>query len=161
MKKRNVLILILIVMGTVGIVACNDSISDTPFIPGNNEPINKAGCGAIIISESMYAAAESDEFMFSGVDIKSDSLILTVKYGGGCGPTSFELITDGLFMESDPVQLNVLLSFKDEDPCEMLVTRDLCFDLTNLVNLYKDSYQTDEGTIILKIRDFNTKTYTF
>jgi len=161
MNKRKVLVLILVGLGTVGIVACSDSLNDTPFIPGDNEPINKAGCDDIIISESRYTKAESDEFIFNGMDIKSDSLILTVQYGGGCGPTSFELITDGLFMESDPVQLNIFLSFTDEDPCEMLVTRDLCFDLTNLVNHYKDSYQTDDGTIILKIRDFNSITYTF
>jgi len=64
-------------------------------------------------------------------------------------------------MESNPVQLNVLLAFTDEDPCEMLVKKQLCFDLSNLAAHYNDSYQTTEGTIILRIQDFNHLTYNF
>ncbi|MGD9329244.1 MAG: hypothetical protein PVH48_09785, partial [Cyclobacteriaceae bacterium] len=93
--------------------------------------------------------------------IQNDSLMIEVQYGGGCGPTDFELITDGLFMESNPVKLNVILAFDDEDPCEMAVKKNLCFDLSNLAAYYNDSYQTTEGKIVLQILDYNTITYNF
>jgi hypothetical protein len=77
-----------------------------------------------------------------------------VRYGGGCGFAQFELFGDGMFMESNPVQANILLSFKNEDSCKALLTAELEFDLSKLATLYRNSYQTPTGTIILRIRDF-------
>ena len=112
------------------------------------------GCKEIIIDELKYDAAQTDEYEMVYAYIKGDTLNIIVKYGGGCGLTSFALITNGYFMESNPVQLDVILSFKDEDPCEALITKQICFNILQLATLYNDSYQTIEGTIILRLRDY-------
>jgi hypothetical protein len=159
-KKINYLLMVSVI-SIFGLISCSVDSSGDLFIPGDDNTNQKLTCDAIIISETQYNLAETDEYTLNGADIASDSLMIEVQYGGGCGPESFELITNGLFMESNPVQLNVILAFDSDDPCEMLVTRKLCFDLSNLAEHYNDSYQTNEGTIILHIQDLNNLTYNF
>ena len=161
MRKNLFILFILASISWSGFYACDNDLSDPSFIPGDNEPKDRIKCESIILSESRFKSVESDEYIINEASIHNDSLMIEVQYGGGCGPTDFELITDGLFMESDPVQLNVILAFDDEDPCEMAVKRNLCFDLSNLATYYNDSYQTTEGKIVLRILDFNTITYNF
>jgi hypothetical protein len=60
-------------------------------------------------------------------------------------------------MESNPVQLDIILSFVDADPCEALIQRQICFDISKLAVLFNDSYQTDEGTIIVRLKDYDDK----
>jgi hypothetical protein len=161
MGKNLLIVLLLSVLTLPGFYACDGDLSDSTFIPGNNEPNDKIKCESILISESSFNHTESDEYVVKNSRISNDSLMIEVQYGGGCGPATFELITDGLFMESSPVKLNVILAFDDEDPCEMVVTKNLCFDLSNLATYYNDSYQTTEGKIVLYILDYNTITYNF
>jgi len=161
MKKNLLFVLLLSVISLSGFYACDSDLSDSALIPGDNEPNVQVKCENILISESIFKSAESDEYVITDSRIYNDSLMIEVQYGGGCGPTDFELITDGLFMESNPVKLNVILAFDDEDPCEMAVKKNLCFDLSNLATYYNDSYQTTEGKIVLHILDYNTITYNF
>ena len=153
--------ILVIVIAIVGFIRCDDSSINGAFIPGDDNPNEKLACVGIIISESQYNSAETDEYIVNKANITGDSLMIEIQYGGGCGPVGYELNTDGLFMESNPVQLNVLLAFADDDPCEMVVTKNLCFDLSDLANYYNDSYQSTGGTIILRIQDFNNLTYNF
>ena len=161
MGRNLIFILIVLALVLSGLYACDSDMNNSNIIPGNNEPNYDARCEDIILSESEFNSAESDDYVVTASIITDDSLKIKVQYDGGCGPANFELITDGLFMESNPVQLNVILAFKDEDPCEMLVTRNLCFDLSNLATYYKNSYQTTEGKIVLRILDYNNITYDF
>jgi hypothetical protein len=161
MKKNLLIVFLVSVILQLGFYNCDSDLSDSPFIPGDNEPNNKVKCESILISESSFISAESDDYEVTDSRINNDSLMIEVQYGGGCGPIDFELITDGLFMESNPVKLNVILAFDDEDPCEMAVKKNLCFDLSNLATYYNDSYQTTEGKIVLQILDYNTITYNF
>jgi hypothetical protein len=160
--RKNLLIPFLFTIITLpGFYACNNDLTNPLFLPGNNEPDDKMKCESILISESSFNSAESDEYEVTDSRITNDSLMIEVQYGGGCGSIDFELITDGLFMESNPVQLNVKLTFDDEDPCEMAIKKNLCFDLSNLATYYNDSYQTTEGKIVLHIVDYDTITYNF
>ncbi len=161
MKKNLLIIFLLPVISLTGFYACESDLKDSSFMPGDNEPDVQVKCESITISESGFNTAESDDYEVTDSRIQNDSLLIEVQYGGGCGPVDFELITDGLFMESNPVKLNVILAFDDEDPCEMAVKRNLCFDLSNLATYYNDSYQTTEGKIVLYILDYNTITYNF
>lgn len=154
-------IVLVLLTGLSIIISCNDNSPGQQFIPGDDNMIVKLSCKSIIISESQYNLAETNEFIVNDFYIEGDSLLIELQYGGGCGPVSAELFTDGLFMESNPVQLNVILTFTDDDPCEMLVKKKFCFDLSNLATYYNDSYQTTEGTIILNIKDYNSLTYNF
>lgn len=84
--------------------------------------------------------------------IENDMLTLTVSYGGGCKTHYFTLVTDGTFMESDPVQLVVTLTHDDnDDRCEAYPTDRYVFDLTSIKTLYQEAYRTDEGSIILRL----------
>ena len=72
------------------------------------------------------------------------------------------LITHGLYMESFPVQLRIKLSFTDEDNCEALVKDDFCFSISNLAQHYEQNYQTDTGTIIIRLDNYDgALEYTF
>jgi len=151
-KDFNLIVLLLIGIGLMP--SCQkdkfiyNAMSDTAIPNGNNH------CKQIIIDQSQYDSAPIDDYTINDVNIENDSLKLTVQYGGGCGTTNFELLTTGFFMESNPVQLNILLSFKDDDPCEALIQEQICFDLSELTNLYNDSYRTNKGTIILWLQDY-------
>ena len=159
--KNLIFISAILVLVLSGLFGCDSNMNNSNIIPGNDEPNDNIRCEDIILSESDFKSAESDDYVVTDSRITNDSLMIEVQYDGGCGPTNFDLITDGLFMESNPVKLNVILAFDDEDPCEMLVTRTLCFDLSNLATYYNNSYQTMDGKIVLYIIDYNTITYHF
>lgn len=85
--------------------------------------------------------------------IENDTLTLTVSYGGGCETHDFTLVTDGSFIESDPVQLVVTLTHNaNDDPCEAYPTNRYVFDLESIKTLYQEAYETDESSIILHLR---------
>jgi len=134
----------------------NDSTKDTLVSNGNILNGNSRDCKNIIVNESLYSAALVDDFKINKALIEDDFLKLDVQYGGGCGTTNFELLTTHLFLESDPVQLEVIVSFEDNDSCEALIQEQVCFDLSALAKIYKDSYQTNSGTIILRFGSKNS-----
>ncbi len=82
-------------------------------------------------------------------------LSLEVEYGGGCEPHDHDLVAWGGWLESFPVQVNVLLTHDAHaDPCDALLRRTLPFDLTRLREDYLASYG-DGGpapaTIVLRL----------
>lgn len=83
------------------------------------------------------------------------TLALEVEHGGGCARHEYELVAWGGWMESFPVQVNVLLAHEDnDDPCDGILRRTLLFDLTPLREAYFPVYR-DGGpgvnTIILRL----------
>jgi hypothetical protein len=87
--------------------------------------------------------------------IENDTLTLTISYSGGCEMHDFTFVTDGSFMESDPVQLVVALTHNDnDDTCEAYPTDRYVFDLTPIKTRYQEAYGTDEGSITLHLRYF-------
>lgn len=84
--------------------------------------------------------------------IENNTLTLTVSYSGGCKTHDFTLVTDGSFMESDPVQLAVILTHDaNDDPCEAYLTGPYVFDLASIRTLYQEAYRTEEGPFILHL----------
>ena len=85
--------------------------------------------------------------------IENDTLILTISYSGGCEIHDFTLVTNGSFLESDPVQLVVALTHDDNgDMCEAYPQERYSFDLEPIKTRYQEAYGTDEGSIILHLR---------
>ena len=85
--------------------------------------------------------------------IENDTLILTISYSGGCASHDFTLVTNGRFMESDPVQLVVALTHNaNDDTCEAYPTERYSFDLEPIKTRYQEAYGTDEGSITLHLR---------
>ena len=85
--------------------------------------------------------------------IENDTLILTISYSGSCASHDFTLVTNGRFMESDPVQLVVALTHNDnDDTCEAYPTERYSFGLEPIKTQYQEAYGTDEGSITLHLR---------
>jgi len=83
------------------------------------------------------------------------ALSLEVEHGGGCTTHDYALVAWGGWMESFPVQVDVLLTHDDhDDPCDALVRRTLRFDLTPLRDEYFRSYPTSgpaPSTVVLRL----------
>lgn len=119
-------------------------------------------CQAIILDKTQYETAAVEAYQIVEAVVEEDLLKLTVQYGGGCGTVNFELLTNGAFMESYPVQLPVRLSFQDNDFCKALLQEQVCFSLSALGELYRNSYQTQHGTIVLHLQAYEGNlTYEF
>ncbi len=96
----------------------------------------------------------TDEYVINAATLQADTLTINVSYTGGCETHAFTLAAEPRFLESFPVQLRVLLAHNaNSDTCEAWITEDYHFDLTPLKEAYQKGYQTDEGTIVLRLKD--------
>ena len=90
----------------------------------------------IIIDNNLFVNAPNDSLKFLNVELSQDCLKLTVEYGGGCGNIEFQLIASELIMKSNPPQMNIRLSFLNEDDtCFKVGRSEISFDLTPIKNL--------------------------
>ena len=93
----------------------------------------------IILDDDLYQKASRDPFTFGSFtsnksyELDKDMLKLFVQYSGGCEDHEFLLIGPNGFLESMPVQINVLLSHNaNNDLCEAYLSEELMFDLKPL-----------------------------
>jgi hypothetical protein len=132
-------------------IACSDSTEPTP--PNGYWSAN-VWSGQIIITPDADAPQwPSDPVTIHAVEVRGDSLELTVSFGGGCRDHAFSLLADAAWMESYPVQIGARLAHDAKgDACDALLTRVLKFDLSPLKAAYAASYQTLSGIIRLNVR---------
>ena len=96
----------------------------------------------------------TDAYTINAATLQADTLTLNVSYSGGCETHAFTLVAEERFLESFPVQLRVSLAHNaNGDTCEDSLTEDYHFDLTPLKEVYQKGYQTDQGTIVLRLKD--------
>lgn len=82
---------------------------------------------------ALVLPVESDPFELNSAVITGDSLILSVSYGGGCRPHVFELLTNGMYAKSLPMQLSLYLKHQaNEDMCRAYFTQRIAFDLKTI-----------------------------
>ncbi len=82
-----------------------------------------------------------DPYTVNDVYMIGDALKLNVSYGGGCEEHKFALQAYNYFLESIPVQADILLSHDSNgDLCEAYLTEDMYFDLTLLKNEFNKAY---------------------
>jgi len=85
--------------------------------------------------------------------VNSLNLVLDVGYSG-CGPDHrFSLWTDGEFMESMPVQVNIVLVHETEELCPAAWRQEYPFDLNPLRDRFLNAY--GPGVLLLNLIDFN------
>ena len=109
--------------------------------------------GTVVIAATPEALG-TDAYVINTATIEADTLHVNVSYTGGCETHAFTLAAEPRFLESFPVQLRVLLAHNaNSDTCEAWITEDYHFDLTPLKEAYQKGYQTDEGTIVLRLKD--------
>lgn len=110
-------------------------------------------CGKVILAggiDSSYPIMDS--YTVNHAEFDEDTLNIEVSYGGGCKEHGFCLIAWSYFLESNPVQANLLLSHNsNEDNCEAWVTSELSIDMTPLKQEYYNQYGTKSDSIIVRI----------
>ncbi|MEN7551075.1 hypothetical protein AAG747_24350 [Rapidithrix thailandica] len=108
-------------------------VSAISFLGCKDHPRLSPDCKQqVIIDKDRYLQTPSDEFSIFKATLKNDCLLLTVRYSGGCGTTDWKLIDSGERLGQVPVQRNIRLTLKDEDPCEAYLAKELSFDLSPL-----------------------------
>ena len=144
MKKHILIVRIAIVQIIIGFSGCVYPFED------------------IIIDDTSYQNAPRDPFVFNDIILKSNSLKMNASYGGGCKEHEFVLIATS-FMESYPIQVNVVLSHEDnDDPCDAWITEEKMFNLSPLKKAWQEQYNEISGTIIINLESWeNQITYDF
>lgn len=129
-------------------IACD---SDDPA--GPEDANRQAEVRPIIVAfDSQPDDWPGDLFAALEATLQADTMTLRVSFTGGCRDHRFELVAWSGWLESEPVQANLLLSHDDQgDPCEAEIIRDLRFDLTPLREDYRDAYRTVSDTVILNL----------
>ena len=112
----------------------------------------------------------ADQLLLRDFSVVGSVLSLDVEYGGGCVAHELDLVAWGGWLESFPVQVNVLLAHEDhDDACEALIRRTLQFNLIPLEEEYVASYgegDPGETTLVLRLTapdggELRTIDYTF
>jgi hypothetical protein len=125
------------------------SLSQLNVVDLSNDYIG-IGIQQILLESSSYENAPRDNVTFNQISLNGDRLIIDLSYGGGCRDHIFSLIGENVFMESNPVRTNVVLSHDaNDDPCEAWLTEELYFDLSPLKEAYQEAYSMSSGSIIL------------
>lgn len=133
MKKHLGIALIAVLLITVGLSGCIDSLQE------------------IILDDGFYHHAPRDPFVFDTVILVRDVLVVKVSYSGGCAEHEFMLLSTG-FMESHPVQVHAVVSHdSNDDPCEAWVTQTFAFSLVPLKHEWQQQYNQKSGTIHINL----------
>ena len=89
--------------------------------------------GFITVDKAYVGPAKGDAFTIAEMNVKGDSLHISVQYSGGCQNHTFEMITHGNMLKSLPPQMPLFLEHKaNGDNCRSLLTKKLVFDLKPL-----------------------------
>ena len=127
---------------------------ETQVIGKGDDAADDVGNIGTVVFGSTADAWGTDAYTINAATIEDDILSIDVSYGGGCETHVFTLVTESMFLESFPVQLRVSLAHNaNGDTCEALITEVHHFDLTPIKEVYQKGYQTDEGTIVIRLKD--------
>lgn len=111
----------------------------------------------LVALEASPDSFPSDPLTIEAVQLVGDLLEASVSFGGGCASHEIDLVALGGWLESFPVQVDVILSHEDnDDPCDALLTESRSFDLRPLAAAYRESYgsgEPGETTLILRLSD--------
>ena len=140
-------------------IGCGDKQEDNfiSFSPADVAPDETKSSGPVVVADpdaTTAGAWGTDGFELSGAAITGDTLAVTVSYAGGCKEHLFTLVSSSEFLESNPVQVVVVLAHHaNGDTCEAWITQDYLFNLTPLKVRYQEAYQQDSGVIVLLLKD--------
>ncbi len=123
---------------SLAFVGCSESVDS-----------NRNNCEQkIIIDSELYNSAPNDDFRFRDIEITGNCLKIIIEYGGGCGNAEAKLIGSEFFENGKPPQREIRLSFKDEDYCKALITKELFFSLL-------PAQVTGEHSVVLRMSKWN------
>ena len=93
--------------------------------------------------------------------ISGDELTANVSYGGGCEVHDFRACWDFVFLESFPVQANLVI--EDQGPpdyCQAYITETHVFDLTPIQTQWVSGYGPPPGEVTINLGG-GSASYTF
>ena len=94
-----------------------------------------------------------DAYTLGSVEADGITLRAEVTYGGGCRAHRMDLVAYGGWLESEPVQVNALITHDDgADPCDAVVTEERAFDLSSLARAWVEAYGPASGPIRINLR---------
>ena len=151
--KPILLLALVLVTGVTGISA----IVFAPVLsPSENQTDLNSDIINIIDYNEYASLSTGDPYVIHTATITGNILVLEVQYSGGCAEHAFKLIAPDAFMESSPVQINLLLVHDSHgDNCEAWLTETLLFDLLPLKNVYEQYYPSSPEIIILQLAEYN------
>ena len=111
---------------------------------------------SILIDNEGFATDPRDSYDIRDIRIKNDSVLIDIGYTGGCTTHFFSLLSEEQFLESYPVQINIVLAHNDKnDNCDAYIMKTLLFDLTKLKEKWQIEYQNESGTIMINLENYD------
>ena len=154
MFTTNVFISSLTIFTLLFAIGCDRMDNQVPIDPTDEVSEDDMGEISATVIALNSEAWGTDEYVINAARIEADTLHINVSYTGGCETHAFTLVAEPRFLESFPVQQRVSLAHNaNGDTCEALITEVHQFDLTPIKTAYQKGYQTDQGTIVLRLRD--------
>ena len=154
MSTKNIFIYSLTLFIMLFAIGCNRMDNQVPINQTDEVSADDMGEISNTVIAATTEAWGTDEYVINAATIENDTLTINVSYGGGCETHEFTLVAEPRFLESFPVQLHVSLAHNaNDDRCEAWLTEDYHFDLTPIKEVYQKGYQTDTGTIVLRLKD--------
>ncbi len=93
----------------------------------------------IIVDDFALIDLAGDPLQINSVSINNDFLSISVSYSGGCEEHDIELFAGRTFMESNPVQSQLILAHNaHKDACEAWITETLSFNVAPLKEVDRD-----------------------
>ena len=127
MKSKELIILFLIlVLG----FSCKSTKKATEI-----STTDETNCIEMDLLNQALEGLPADPFQIDSLVLENHCLNIYVNYGGGCGEAEFQLYYTQIVTQSMPPQTTLHLSFKDEDPCRLFVTKKLTYNLEPFVEL--------------------------
>jgi hypothetical protein len=104
---------------------------------------------AVIVTD----VCPGDPSYVDGAEVVGDRLVVTASYGG-CGSTQVWACWDGVFLESNPVQVPIAIHNEPAGDCDALFTDTISVSLEPVLDGYIDAYGGAD-TIILRVGEFS------
>lgn len=151
MFTTNVFIVLLTLCTLLLAIGC-DRMDDQAIDRIDEAADDIGNIGNTVIASTPEASSVTDEYVINTATVKGETLRVNVSYSGGCETHEFTLVAEPRFLESFPVQLRVsLVHNANGDTCQEPLTEDYLFDLAPIKEMYQKGYQTDTGTIVLRL----------
>ncbi|HBF88443.1 MAG TPA: hypothetical protein DDX39_07370 [Bacteroidales bacterium] len=132
------------------------SISSGCACQKKNSKSKKEDSVKSIIVNKDYSLPSEFDYVIESANLVDSILTIDVKYKGGCGEHSFELLFNGMYAKSMPPQVGLYLqhSVKTET-CEKEITEKIKFNIRAIK--YKNS-----KSVVVKISNYSEKiTYNY
>jgi hypothetical protein len=107
----------------------------------------------LIAPDTDFSDWPSDAYTLGPAEAEGSTLRAEVSYGGGCRAHRMDLVAWGGWLESEPVQINALVTHDDgDDPCDAAITEERVFDLSPLARAWVEAYGPASGPIRINLR---------